>query len=207
MTPTQLIAYYVALLILQYNTKPKAQATIAALVDAEIANLVITQVADAFTVSTAVGVQLDTLAKYVGASRTIYGLNTSKTYFQFRYAADPPPPGEIQNGFATVASPNTPWFWIQPSDIDFPIEILNDGLLRQLIEYLAAAESLDQTVEAIDQLFLEFFGQYVTWTDNMDMTMTVTHDQTHDPSTLFQIVNYIRALPRPAGVALSVVTI
>lgn len=205
MTPAQLIAYYVTLLIMQYAVKPKAQATISTLVDAIVANGIISQVQEGFDIDTAVGAQLDILGEYVNAQRTIYGLDVSKTYFQVRYAADPPPPTETQNGFAPYTAPDTPWFWLRPSDLDSPVEVLTDGQMRQLIAYLAAVESLDFTVENIDDLFETFFGSYVTWTDNMDMTMTVTHSNSTDPGTLFEIVKYIKALPRPAGVALTVV--
>jgi len=85
--------------------------------------------------------------------------------------------------------------------------MLSDGQLRTLIQYLAALESMNFTIENTDNLFLEFFGTYVTWVDGMDMTMTITHSQTTDPNTLFATVKFLGAFPRPAGVALSIVEI
>jgi hypothetical protein len=207
MNPTALIAYYTALLILQYNDKPKARATISTIVDAEVANMVISQVEGAFDISTAVGVQLDAIAKYVGAQRVIYGLSISTTYFQFRLAADAAPPATTWNGFATAAHPVTAWFFLDVQDFDSNVQTLTDGQLRMLVEYLAALESTDFTVEETDDIFSEFFGTYVTWTDHMNMTMTITHDNTNDPDTLFEIVKFLGAFPRPAGVALNVVEI
>ena len=62
-------AYYRNLLIKQYHDKPNAVATIEALVEQSAADWVYPQVRDAFDIDTAIGVQLDTLAKYVGLSR------------------------------------------------------------------------------------------------------------------------------------------
>ncbi len=207
MTFDQLIAVYVSLLIMQYNLKPKAQATISTLVSAAVAKLIYQQVENAFDITTAVGAQLDILAKYVGAQRIIYGLSITKVYFQFRYAADLPPPATSFNGMADVSNPITSWFFLTVRDFDASVITLTDGQLSTLIQYLADVESLDFTVQNVDDIFVKFFGTYVTWVDNFNMTMTVTHDQTNDPNTLFETVKFLGALPRPAGVSLSVVEI
>lgn len=65
-----LIAYYANLLILQYRGKPKAYATISAVVAPVIMDQLPTQVQDAFSITEAVGVQLDVIGQYVGVSRT-----------------------------------------------------------------------------------------------------------------------------------------
>lgn len=70
MTDQEIIDYYANLLIIQYRGKPKAYATIQALVTPAVMNQILTKVQDAFNVDTAVGVQLDTLGKYAGVKRT-----------------------------------------------------------------------------------------------------------------------------------------
>ena len=65
-----LSSYYQNLLIKQYHDKTKAKGTIDALVTQAFADWVYPQVRDAFDIDTAVGVQLDTLGKYVGVDRT-----------------------------------------------------------------------------------------------------------------------------------------
>lgn len=70
MTTQQLIDYYTALLILQYKEKPKAKATIGFLVSMFIMDQLPTLVQSAFTLGTAVGVQLDVLGKYAGVIRS-----------------------------------------------------------------------------------------------------------------------------------------
>lgn len=71
MTTDEIIAYYTNLLIIQYNAKPKAAATIAAMAVMFIMDQLPTQVMNAYDISSAVGVQLDVLGKYVGVSRNV----------------------------------------------------------------------------------------------------------------------------------------
>lgn len=63
--------YLSSLLIIQYNGKPKASATIEALAKM-FPDKLIMQVRDAFNLDTATGKALDTLAKYVGVNRFYY---------------------------------------------------------------------------------------------------------------------------------------
>lgn len=70
---TDVVSYYVNLLIMQYHNKPKARSTIAALVSPVIMDQVPQQVEDAFNLPGAVGVQLDTVGKYAGVTRSGLG--------------------------------------------------------------------------------------------------------------------------------------
>lgn len=70
MTTQEIIDYYTNLLIIQYNNKPKAIAHIDTLVSPVVMDQLPVDVQDAFNIDTAVGVQLDTLGKYAGVSRT-----------------------------------------------------------------------------------------------------------------------------------------
>lgn len=75
-TTQELIDYYADRLIIQYVGKPKAYATMQALVEGLIMDQLPTQVLNAFDLNTlnsgapAVGDQLDILGKYAGVSRT-----------------------------------------------------------------------------------------------------------------------------------------
>lgn len=60
--------YYSNLLILEYHNKPKAKATIEAVVDTVPADL-IQSVSEGFNIDTAVGKQLDILGEYIGTDR------------------------------------------------------------------------------------------------------------------------------------------
>lgn len=71
MTSEQIAEYYAGLLILQYIAKPRAFATIKALTLPVVMDQLPNLVRDAFSVDTAIGDQLDTIGKYVGASRNV----------------------------------------------------------------------------------------------------------------------------------------
>jgi hypothetical protein len=72
MTKTELIEYYVNLLIMQYKGKPKAEATVRLMVDLCLMDMLIFSVADAFDLYESTGYQLDVIGKYQGVSRTCY---------------------------------------------------------------------------------------------------------------------------------------
>lgn len=69
MTIDELSSYYAGLLIIQYVGKPKAFAMMKALVTPVLMDQLPVAVQNAFDLSTAEGVQLDVLGKYVGATR------------------------------------------------------------------------------------------------------------------------------------------
>lgn len=72
MTNDELSSYYANLLILQYISQPKAYATVKASVTPVFMDQVPDAVQSAYNVDTAIGVQLDVIGKYVGASRNGY---------------------------------------------------------------------------------------------------------------------------------------
>lgn len=74
-TTQELIDYYANLLIIQYLGQPKAYATIQNLVKPVIMDQLPVAVQDAFSLDTAVGVQLDVIGKYVGVTRTGMGFD------------------------------------------------------------------------------------------------------------------------------------
>lgn len=74
MTNDELKQYYANLLILQYLSKPKARAQVEVTVEPLVMNQLPIQVQNAFQIGLAEGVQLDVLGKYVGVSRSGYGL-------------------------------------------------------------------------------------------------------------------------------------
>lgn len=69
--------YYSNLLIIQYHDKPKAKATVEALLERNLDDDIFTQIRDAFDLQTSVGVQLDTIGKYIGVNRQYKGENLS----------------------------------------------------------------------------------------------------------------------------------
>ena len=205
MTDEEFVAYEVNLLIAQYKTKPKARATIALLTEHLIANQIIAQVRDGFDLTAAIGKQLDILGKYVGAQRLIPNYTPVTDYMALPEYADGGAGSVV--GFASysdAAPPTGDWRLYSTTDASLT---MSDGDFRRLVQYLIAVHASDHSNESLDQIFAEFFGGYATITDNGDMTITYTHDATSDPFILFGVVDFIGALPRPAGVRPIVVTV
>lgn len=202
MTTQELIAFYQNLLPIQYKALPNAAGQVGVNVQQVIANQIYAQVRDAFDPQTAIGVQLDILGEYVGAVRTIAQYNPSLSYFELQsYAILPAGPIGFA-AYADIADPVDYWLSYVTSLTTF---VLTDGLMQQLIQYLIELHASDHTNEDIDLIFEQFFGQYVTLTDNADMTMTVTHSASTDPNAFFGIVKQLGLLPKPAGVLVAVV--
>lgn len=91
MTNTELIEYYTNTLILQYRSKPKASAHIAALVDVSMVYELIEDVKNAYNINSdvdiplAVGVQLDIIGKYLGLERTTFTSTDEDYLFYLRF--------------------------------------------------------------------------------------------------------------------------
>ena len=77
------VQFYVDRLALQYRGLPKASATIAILLKQAVADFMAEDLAEAFNLDTAVGPQLDILAKYIGVPRRS---NVPGTIEYFGYA-------------------------------------------------------------------------------------------------------------------------
>jgi hypothetical protein len=198
MTPQELVAYYTALLILQYILQPKASATISALVAALIDNNIIFQVDAAFDINTAVGVQLDTLGEYQGAPRSIYGLDISKKYTQLPdYGISNP---DLFYGFNDYDQPPVNWFFLTYQDDNAVTYNLNDSEYRQWILFLADVHKLAEGLGEVDALLEKWFGVYATVYDNEDMSILYVDLNTDPNQILFIFASHYDALPRPAGV-------
>jgi len=200
-----LISYYQALLIFQYAALPNAQGTVGAAVSQLVANAIISQVRDAFNLPTAVGAQLDILGEFRGAQRQYFDINLTRTYFTMPFygAADPLLGFAIYGGIGTVT-----WYFETYNDsggggggAQFT---LTDAEMRLLIQYLADLHNSDFGLGDLDDLLFKYFGNNVTLTDNLDMTILYTHNPA-DLSNFFKIVNDTHNLPHPAGVAVGVV--
>lgn len=206
MTTEELKDYYKNLLIFQFVALAKARATVGAFAGEAIADQIIEQVRDGFDLDTAVGVQIDMMATYRNAPRKSPGLELNRVYMAM-IPYDEAVPGDFY-GFSVYAdSEITTWFIRCYADNTNPTYTLTDYELVQLIKFLAQVNSSEHSLSDIDEILYDFFGTYVTLEDGADMTMTLTHDATNDPNTLFKIVNYLNLLPRPAGVGLTIIEV
>jgi len=137
MTADEIKAYYANLLIIQYNNKPKAWATIAALVNqvAQLDLLIFAMRSGGFTLDNAVGAQLDILGSWLGVRRYYYGVDTSKRYFGMPEYGDSFPAflGFLRYG----DDPASTQYFKQYSDLSPTSGLLGDGDFRRFLKYIA----------------------------------------------------------------------
>jgi len=210
MDDADLAATYVALLPIMWSgpDTPNAQATIDLLATTAIASQIVGQVLSGFALTNiydqvpAVGAQLNILGQFVGAQRFLPTYDPSITYFGQQDTTGSYDPSA--GGFADAASSTPPTdYWISTSASEGSGYTLSDAQMIQLISYLAAVNHANLTLSAIDSIFFQFFGTYVTVTEGK-MSLTYTQSAS-DPGTLFGIVDYLGAFPHPMGCEIVVV--
>ncbi len=204
MTPAELQTYYQQLLIMEYFGLPKATGTIGAFCSQSIADMIVMQVRAGFSLATATGMQLDAVGELIGARRQVPGFEPGTAEFAMPPYDDGAAGSYI--GFALYTGLDPSGHWARYTDIETAY-VMTDGQFAQFIRFLVAVRASDYSLKALADIFFAFFGLLVVITDNMDMTMTYTHDATNDPGVLFAILDYLDLLPRPAGVEAIVMTI
>lgn len=199
-TADALIAYYQRLLIVQYRMRPKAAATVAALVAGVVADAIYTQVRDAFDLATAIGKQLDFIGKLRGVTRYFFTLNVTKVFLPLVDYDDPNAgtyPGVADYDDA-VQPPSTYTMTYE----DFVSNTLTDGDFRRVIMFLAAVHSCDYSYSTLDSICYNFFIGNVNLKITGNMAITYQH-LTSDTDDLFAIVKNMGLLPAPAGVSVT----
>lgn len=204
-TSEQIIEYYQNTLIAQYATKPKANATIGALMGGTgayglIAEAIYNQVRDGFDLATAQGKQLDLLGKFRGVDRYFNTLNLDKSFIQVMSYDDPDRGTAI--GIPSYEDTQPPSWYTMTYD-DFVENTLQDGDFRRVIMFLAALSSCDYTYGTLDAILYTFFAGNVNMIVSANMEITYQH-LTSDTDNLFSIINQMGLLPSPAGVAVVV---
>lgn len=198
----ELIAYYVDLLILQYRDKPNARGTIEAIIESLMIYDLIRSVENGYDIDTAVGVQLDILAKYVGAERIATGVDFTRTYFGMVDYSEPTPYTGVA-GLLDYDEPNPPDAQFLKYDTDQQsIYTLTDSELRILIKLKILQNNSNHSNAEIDEILEEFFPDQVIFSDNLNMTVSYIFDE--DISRIIEIAISQNALPKPAAVGLIV---
>lgn len=204
MTPAEFKEYYQSLLIMQYFNLPKAKATIEAFVGEVVADNVALETRDAFDVDTAIGAQLDILGEYRGISRTVYSFSAGKTFFSMPSYSSPNLPSF--KGFALygASESDVSWYFIRYQDISSSGYSMTDSEFRAVIKFKAKVDSAFLSLSEIDDILLDFFGNFATLTDNGNMTITYNDSPSDPKSNIFNLINQIGILPRPSGVSVSI---
>lgn len=191
-----LVNYYVARLIYQYSDKPNAQRLIAIFSDAVLMDDLATQLLNAFNLSTAVGPQLDILAKYIGVPRNS---NTPGTIDYFGLALYGG--GGSVNGLNDYSALGLNGFIFELYDSSgIPTTDFTDIQFRFVLGLQIALNHFDGTLSYIQDFLGRFFPDQITVVDNLDMTMTY-HVVPGFPLSNSTLENF---LPRPMGVGITV---
>lgn len=199
----ELISYYANLLIIQYRNKPNALGTIQEIIRSLMIYDLIRSVENGYDVETAVGVQLDVLAKYAGVERVSTGVDFTRVFFGSVDYDEIPPYSSGVVGFISYDDLNPPDAQFLEYDTDEgSLFELTDQELRILIKLKIAQNNSNHSTGEIDNILNEFFPGQVVFDDNFDMTISYVFS-----SSLTRIVSIAisqNAIPKPAGVKLLV---
>ncbi len=202
---TDLINYYVNLLIIQYHNKPKAQATIQLIADEVLASGIIFDIRDGYSVETAVGKQLDVIGKYVGVDR--FWINEDPiNYFAFTWYDEVSPDAEEKWGFTDYADFDTFQYngTLNYDEVLSVTNALSDSDYRILIRLKILQNTINHSHKSIDDSVFQIFGSAVVPDSpgNMHMYYFVTPALT----AIILAAEQKLLLPRPMAVRLTTVS-
>lgn len=195
-----LIDYYANLLIIQYNNKPKAKATMEALIKAVLSDDIFFKVRDGYSVETAIGAQLDIIGKYVDVDRFYTGQEFSNLFSFILYdEVDAPPSDRI--GFAVYADFETiEGSWLSYAGTISEDFVLPDEDFRKLIKLRIIQNNSNHSHAEIDKAVHDAFGSFLQpdSANNMQMDYFLSGEL----SPVATVAKQKNVLPRPAGVQL-----
>lgn len=203
---TDLITYYVNLLIIQYNDLPKAEATIALIAQTILADGIVEDIQNAYSVDTAVGAQLDVVGKYQGVDRYFPAIDLDD-YFSFitydEVLSLPSSPPRF--GFSTYADYGNFSYngTLTYGDIITTSNALNDDDFRTLIRLAIKNNNSDYSMGEIDAALFELFGTKIHQEDGYNMT--VNYFIIGTPPPLIQAILFKNMLPRAMAVGINLV--
>lgn len=197
MSYTDVQEYYTDQLIVQYQDKPKARATIQCLINNSLVDGLIFQLQDCYDLDTAVGEQLTIIGEIVGVPRNIYGLDLVHTFWNYTRFT-----GSLTSvGWGRYLSQPDPDLWTRY--LTNATYVTTDFELRSLIAlriiYNNAYESLYYVK---NQLYAQFKGS-IDIVDNKNSTITYNVKQPY--YTVATIGSFLgNIFPKPAGIGITV---
>lgn len=193
----QLKQYYANLLIIQYNGKPKATATIKLMAELLLVNMVLLQIREAFDWQTATGSQLDIIGKWEGVDRFYNG-----QLFDFRpwFALVPynSVPDNLQGGFSRYSNFDSGNGGFLNYDNIRPTQNrLIDDAFRIMIGLKIIKNHISATCRNIDEAIWDYFNGrvYTVWAPD-----ELTYYYHSELSEVMQVAQDKDVLPCPTGV-------
>lgn len=188
--------YYADTLIIQYHSRPKARATIKALIDLIYINMALIQMRDAFDWRTAVGVQLDIIGIWVGVTRQI-----SKQLFDdhpwFSLIEISGATSILQGGYAEIDNFNTEeGGFLSPEYVNSYFVDLTDDNFRFLVGLKIIKNSISHTCKDIDDAIYNFDNGkiYTSW-DLENGILTYYYPAEYEQ--IMDVALYKKVLPCP----------
>lgn len=182
--------YYADLLILQYKNKPRARQTIKLGAEIYMGDGLIFQLADILNIDVAKGKQLDIIGKILMCPRIIEGINPELRYFSFQKPN--------AKGFSTKNTISN-GAWKNQFNSLFSIYSMPDDSYRILLKFAAIKNRLRGSMAEIDELLYNIFGNEIRLTNNQDLTITYTiNDSILIPAQAAIKLGFLNA---PIGVA------
>lgn len=194
-----LIEYYKKLLIIQYNDKDKAKATIGALISAIMIYDVAAAVRDGLDIETAIGAQLDILGKYTGLARVVKGVDFTRNYWGYCKYGDVTP--FTYYPYAEYGDTVEDVQFRRYEDSSISVLSLIDMEYRAYQKLKIAQNIGSPSLKELDEFIYEFFGSTAYPVDNMDGTIYCYF--TTAQKRLATIALALGLLPKTAGVAMT----
>lgn len=159
----QLKKYYSNLLIIQYNGKPKAKATIELMTKLIWSNMALLQIRDGFDWKNAKGVQLDIIGKWLGISKNYNENNTwNNTYLSYpAYGTETVAESDVlRGGYSTYSDFDTlEGGMLTYSDLQADSQMLDDEDYRTVIGLKIIKNSIEHNQGNIDEAVGLYFAK------------------------------------------------
>lgn len=192
------IEYYKDLLIIQYNDKEKARATVDLHVRTLLKDNLPCAIQDGYNIETAVGVQLDVLGKYIGVDR-FFSLSTLIGNF-FGFTSYSTLDTDTTVGMTDFANYDTDLGGFASYDDIVSNQKLSDSNYRFILKLRIIQNNSNHSHKSIDDGLFAFFGSGLIMSANNNMT--IAYFVTSPNVALATIAFNKGVLPRPMGVNL-----
>lgn len=202
---TELVEYYQNLLIIQYNNKEKARATIKSISEALLASGILFDIRDGFNIDNAVGAQLDVIGKYVGLDRFYTMVQDPIDYFAFTDYEEIDPDEEEKFGLTDYANFDDFQYngTLNYSSVLTQDNKLNDEDFRSLIKLRIIQNNSNHSHKSIDDAIWQVFGDSVVPSSEGDMHMIYFLRNANQ--SIIEAALTKGVLPRPMGVGVSLI--
>lgn len=197
----ELLNYYSNLLIIQYNGKPKAKATIELLTWVMYANLIFLQIQNAFNWRFALKDQLDIIGKWVGVDKfydgSLFGYQAWFSLIDWNKEPD-----VLQGGFSTFENFDTlSGGFLGYNNVSTEKNELAPTDFSRLIGLKIIKNNINYTAKNIDIAIWNYFdGKVYTEWDLANKELIYHHVVEY--TTFMQVAAYKNVLPVPSGIRL-----